>query len=79
MFARLTEGSVGFANVSPLVWLVLALAIVLHYLPSRWYEGLMRLYVWLPAPARAVGLVSLALVVRQVASVEVKPYIYFQF
>ena len=52
---------------------------LLHYLPIRWYEALSRGFIWLPAPARAIGLVGLALVVRQVASFEMKPYIYFQF
>ncbi|MBX5480895.1 MAG: MBOAT family protein [Myxococcaceae bacterium] len=69
----------GLANVSAMVWAALGAAAVLHALPHRVFDGASRFFVWLPAPARAVALVALALGLRQLAQVEVRPYIYFQF
>lgn len=79
MYLRLLEGSLGLANVTPLVWLMLAVAAVSHAVPERLYVGAAELFVRLPAPVRAVVLVGLGLGLRHLSAVEARPYVYFQF
>jgi len=79
MVRALLELSGGLANVSGLVWAALAVAAATHAMPARAYELASGLFVRMPVPVRAAALVGLGLIVRQVASVELRPYIYFQF
>ncbi len=79
VFEQMIEFTVGVVNVPTAVWAALAIAALLHWLPSAWYEKSARAFIWLPAPVRAVGLIVLIVSVRQIASFEARPYIYFQF
>jgi hypothetical protein len=79
MYARLMEGSMGLANVSTLVWVILAVAAVSHVTPLRLFHQAGALFVRMPVPVRAVVLVAVGLGVRHLASVETRPYVYFQF
>jgi D-alanyl-lipoteichoic acid acyltransferase DltB (MBOAT superfamily) len=79
MYARLFEGSMGLANVSTIVWAMLAVAAVSHVVPLRFFFQAGDLFVKLPVPVRAVVLVALGLGVRHLSSVETRPYVYFQF
>jgi hypothetical protein len=79
MYAQLLELTPGLDSVGVAVWLAGGAAIILHALPHRAFEGLMRGFVWLPAPARAAALVGIGLAIRQVGSADIRPYIYFQF
>jgi alginate O-acetyltransferase complex protein AlgI len=69
----------GLANVSLLVWIMLAVAVVSHAVPMKLYDSVGTLFVRLPAPARAVVLVLIGLGIRHLASVEARPYVYLQF
>ncbi len=79
MYLRMFEGSTGFANVSTIVWAMLAVAAVSHVLPLRLFFQAGDLFVKLPVPVRAVVLVAIGLGVRHLSSVETRPYVYFQF
>ncbi|MFZ5469852.1 MAG: MBOAT family O-acyltransferase [Myxococcota bacterium] len=79
MFRQLLVFSGGLANVSLLVWVMLALAAVAHAVPKKGFLRVAELFVRMPVPIRAAALVALGLLIRQVASFEVQPYIYFQF
>jgi D-alanyl-lipoteichoic acid acyltransferase DltB (MBOAT superfamily) len=79
MYERLLEGSMGLANVSTLVWAMLAVAAVSHVTPLSLFFKAGDLVVKLPVPARAVVLVLVGLGVRHLTSVETRPYVYFQF
>jgi hypothetical protein len=79
MYERLLEGSMGLANVSTLVWAMLAVAAVSHVTPLSLFFKAGDLFVKLPVPVRAVVLVLLGLGVRHLTSVETRPYVYFQF
>ena len=58
---------------------MLALGIVSHYVPERWYEAARERFATLPAPAQAVALFGAALFVRKMATAEAVPFVYFQF
>ena len=79
MYAQLLELTPGLDSVGVAVWLAGGAAIILHALPHRAFEGLMRGFVWLPAPVRAAALVGIGLTIRQVGAADIRPYIYFQF
>jgi hypothetical protein len=79
MYLRLLEGSLGLANVSTLVWAVLAVAAVSHATPLSLFHKVGELFVKMPVPVRAVVLVLLGVGVRHLTSVETRPYVYFQF
>ena len=66
-------------NLTPQVLLVMFLATAGHMLPHRFYHWLGESFVVLPIPARAFALVILTVLVKQVLSFEVQPFIYFQF
>ncbi|MFY0571504.1 MBOAT family O-acyltransferase [Archangium lansingense] len=79
MYLRLFEGSLGLANVSTLVWTMLAVAAISHVTPLSLFHKAGDLFVRMPVPVRAVVLVLVGLGVRHLTSVETRPYVYFQF
>jgi alginate O-acetyltransferase complex protein AlgI len=66
-------------NLTPRVLVVLAVASALHFGPSDIFRWGARVFKVVPIPARAVALVGIALVIKQVADFEVQTFIYFQF
>ncbi len=66
-------------NLSGALGLVLLAAVVGHLLPHRAYDRAVALFARLPVAARALVLVALALFIKEVASFEVQPFIYFKF
>ena len=79
MFAQMFELSGGTANVGTPVWIAMALAMVGSLLPHKAWRLCCDGFIRLPVPARAAALVALGLFIRAVGTVEVRPYIYFQF
>lgn len=69
----------GLANVQAVVWVALFGAVLTYVMPHRAALGVQELFVRMPAPVRAVALVGMGLFMRQIATFEVQPYIYFQF
>ncbi len=79
VFKEQFKWSFGAPNLSPLFCFVLLLAVVGHLVPHRWYDQVVDMFRRMPIPARAFALVALTLVVKEVASFEVQPFIYFKF
>jgi alginate O-acetyltransferase complex protein AlgI len=77
--AQFKTQSFAAPNLTPLVLAVMAAATVGHILPHRFYEGCALTFVRVPIILRAVALMLLALAIKEVASFEVQPFIYFQF
>lgn len=69
----------GLANVQTVVWWALIGAVVAYVLPARLAIGAQATFGRLPVPVRAALIVGLGLGMRQIATFEVQPYIYFQF
>lgn len=78
-YARMLEGIPGLANVGPLVWSMMAVAIAAHAVPMKLYDVSANVFVRLPAPVRAVALVLLGLGIRHLSTMETRPYVYLQF
>jgi alginate O-acetyltransferase complex protein AlgI len=66
-------------NVTPTLGLVLAIAVLGHLMPHKLYDAMVKAFAWLPPVVRALMLVGLALFIKEVASFEVQPFIYFKF
>jgi D-alanyl-lipoteichoic acid acyltransferase DltB (MBOAT superfamily) len=79
ILGRLATFSTFHPNLDPRLLGVLALGLVSHYVPERWYERALAAFANLPAPAQAAVLLVLSLSVREMASLEAVPFVYFQF
>jgi len=79
ILARIASGTMSFANVSPGLWVILAIAIVVHYLPKNWYDVSVNLYVRAPFYAQAVALAALVIGLQYVAQTGAAPFIYTRF
>ena len=63
----------------PKVIALIALGYVLHYVPDIVEQRVKRRFVALPAMAYAVALIVMIVIVIQVKSSDIQPFIYFQF
>lgn len=63
----------------PAVFGLIALGLVLHFLPRRWDIALERTFIRSPMLVKALSLAGVAWLAIQAASAEVVPFIYFQF
>lgn len=79
MFERLFMLTPGLANVSRTAWIALGAAVGFYFLPQQAFALGLRAFTATPALARGAALVGLGLLVRLLAQVETRPYIYFQF
>ena len=79
MFAQLGTLTVNLARISTLAWGALAACIVFYVLPAPVFERTNTIFLKSPALVRAAALIGLGLIIRQLASVEAQPYIYFQY
>ena len=58
---------------------VLLLGLVSHFTPERWYQGSLKIFSEMPAPAQAMALFVVGLALRAMASADAVPFVYFQF
>ncbi len=79
MLGRLATLSTFHPNLDPRVLWVLAAGLVSHYVPEPWFQRALSVFAKLPVPAQAAVLLALALSVREMASLEAVPFVYFQF
>lgn len=76
---RLATFSAFHPNLDPRLLAVLSAGLVSHYVPDAWYQRALGVFARLPALAQAAVLMLLALSVREMASLEAVPFVYFQF
>lgn len=79
LLSQLATLTVDAANLVPWVVALLGVACLLHAIPKEWEAHGQRWFIALPSPLRAAALVLLAVALKQLASVEAVPFIYFQF
>ena len=58
---------------------MLALGLLSHWTPERVYQGIQRAFIQMPAPAQGAFLFCVALVLREMATADAVPFVYFQF
>jgi hypothetical protein len=79
MIAQIGEGSIHATNLHLPVVAALAVGLVTHFVPDVWFQSLKRRFVTAPALVQGVLLFVAALIVRQMASADAVPFVYFQF
>lgn len=79
VFVEQFKASAGSPNLTWTLLLVLAVATAGHLMTHRMYDRVVELFQKTPMVVRAILLVALALFIKQVASFEVQPFIYFKF
>jgi hypothetical protein len=66
-------------NLHAPVVAVLAVGLLSHWAPERWYATARGVFQRMPGPAQAAALFAVALVLREMASADAVPFVYFQF
>jgi alginate O-acetyltransferase complex protein AlgI len=79
VLGRMGSLTVSFANVPRAMWMILAIAVLGHYVPKKWYEGGMNLFARAPFYAQAAALAALGLGLQYVARTGAAPFIYTNF
>jgi alginate O-acetyltransferase complex protein AlgI len=79
VLSRIAAGVGGVGNVAPTVALALAAGYTIHATPRRWIERAVLVFEELPVVAQAALLALAVFALREVASSQVVPFIYFQF
>jgi D-alanyl-lipoteichoic acid acyltransferase DltB (MBOAT superfamily) len=79
ILGRIGSLTASLANVTVPLAVVLAIGITAHYVPKRWYDGGVNLYVKAPFLAQAAALVALVWSLRYVVTTGAAPFIYNQF
>jgi alginate O-acetyltransferase complex protein AlgI len=79
MFSRIATLTHYHPNLHGQVLAVLALGLVTHFAPEYWYIASRRAFVRAPAFAQGLALFGAGLALREMASAEAVPFVYFQF
>jgi alginate O-acetyltransferase complex protein AlgI len=79
MIKQIVRGPIHLTNLSRGVLVVILLGFVTHLLPKRLHDRMRETFIALPAPAQGGLLFVVALVLREVATTQVVPFVYFQF
>ncbi len=62
-----------------MVFVLMLLGYVLHFVPDSWEKGCVRFVTWLPLIGKALLMLTVIYLVIQMKSAEIQPFIYFQF
>lgn len=65
----------GYAAVLSLI----LLGYIMHFMPSRWTDGLKQMFARLYFPVQALAIILIIWIVIQIKSSDIQPFIYFQF
>jgi alginate O-acetyltransferase complex protein AlgI len=76
---RIGSLTVSFVNVSSELWIILGIALLAHYVPKRWYDFSLNLYIRAPFYAQAAALAGLVFGLQFVARTGAAPFIYIRF
>jgi len=79
MLSRIATAGMGTTNLAPKVVIVLAAALVVHFLPKRWVERLQALFAVSPAVVQGVFLAAVAIALHLAAGAKAEPFVYGQF
>jgi alginate O-acetyltransferase complex protein AlgI len=79
MFAQLASGTTFHPNLHASVLAVLGIGLVCHFVPEKLDALLRQTFIRLPAPAQGLALFCVGFALREMASAEAVPFVYFQF
>ena len=79
ILSRIGSLSFSLLNISPSLVLILAIAILAHYCPKKWYDFSVNMYSRAPFYVQAVALALLVIGLQYVAQTGATPFIYNKF
>jgi D-alanyl-lipoteichoic acid acyltransferase DltB (MBOAT superfamily) len=79
VLGRIFSGTAAFANVSAPIVVIMAIAVLGHYLPEAWFKRVDHLFVRSPFFVQAAAMALLLLAIHYVAAKDVAPFIYTKF
>jgi len=79
MFAQIFTFTTDLARISTMAWSAFAACVILYAMPKIVFDKTQWLFVESPVWLRTLALIALGLSIRQIASFESQPYIYFQY
>ncbi len=79
ILGRIGAGDVSFVNISEPLWMTLGIGLVFHYVPKRWFDFSLDLYIRAPFYAQAAALLALVFGLQYVVTTGAAPFIYNQF
>jgi len=79
IFAQLGTLTSYHPNLPLPVVAMLALGLISHFTPEKWYQGAQRAFASMPAPAQGMALFCVGLALREMATADAVPFVYFQF
>lgn len=79
VFARLLSGTTHHSNLPLPLLTVLAVGIVGHYVPDKWFSRGQEKFIAAPWPLQGLILAGAAILLRKMASTDAVPFVYFQF
>ena len=79
ILSRIASLTVSFANVPAGLAVVLAIGLVAHYIPRRWYDASLSVFSRAPFYAQAAALALLVIGLQYVAQTGATPFIYNRF
>lgn len=79
ILSRIFAGVGGLTNLAPTVGLALAAGYAVHLSPQSWKQRAITLFARVPVLVQALVLLGIVWALREVATSQVVPFIYFQF
>jgi D-alanyl-lipoteichoic acid acyltransferase DltB (MBOAT superfamily) len=79
LLSRIARGTFSHVNLPAQVVVTLAVGMLAHFVPRRWYEGVRERFVVTPAVAQGVVLALAAYAIHRVAAAKAEPFVYGQF
>ncbi len=79
ILGQIFSGTASFANVTPAFALMLAFAILAHYVPKQWYDRGLSFFCAAPYYAQAAAMALLVVVIQYAAGASSAPFIYSRF
>ncbi len=79
VFTQLGTLTTYHPNLPAPIVAVLALGLLSHWAPERWYQGARTVFSQMPAPAQGMALFCVGLALTAMATADAVPFVYFQF
>lgn len=79
VLARIGSLTFAWGNLTTPLWVILGIGIAAHYVPRKWYDFSLNLWVRAPFYAQAAALVGLVIGLQYIAQTGAAPFIYQKF
>jgi alginate O-acetyltransferase complex protein AlgI len=79
VLVRIVSFTFAWGNLTTPLWVILGIGVAAHYVPKKWYDFSLNLWVRAPFYAQAAALVALVIGLQYIAQTGAAPFIYQKF